>query len=297
MNDKVILRTNLEDIKLVKQGKVRDVYEIDDYYLIIATDRISAFDVVLNNGIPGKGIVLTQLSRFFFKYTQDIIENHLVTCDIEEYPARLRKYREVLEDRSMLVKKAKPLSIECIVRGYITGSGWKDYKKTSKVCGIKLREGLKESEKLDDVIFTPSTKADEGHDINISMEDAKDRVPEDILNQVENASKRIFAKGHDYLKEKGIILADTKFEFGIDRSGKLLLIDEILTPDSSRFWPRDSYQPGRGQESYDKQYVRDFLEESGWDKTPPPPELPSDVIHNTSLKYKNILKIITGLEI
>jgi len=297
MNDNVILKTNLEGIKLVKQGKVRDVYEVDDHYLIIATDRISAFDVVLASGIPYKGIVLTSLSLFFFEYTKDVIDNHLITGDVDRYPPVLQNYREILKGRSMLVRKAKPLTIECIVRGYITGSGWKDYKRTGEVCGIKLRDDLKESEKLDEVIFTPSTKAEEGHDINISMEEAKNEVSEDVLNKVENASKKIFSKGHDYLKEKGIILADTKFEFGLDESGKPILIDEVLTPDSSRFWPRDTYQPGRGQASYDKQYVRDFLENSGWNKKPPAPELPHDVIKNTSSKYRNIYKIITNKDI
>jgi len=293
----VILNTNLEGIKFIKKGKVRDIYEIDNCYLIVATDRISAFDVVLPNGIPYKGIVLTQLSLFFFNYTKDIIDNHLISGDVDDFPKEIQRYKNILKGRAMLVKKAKPLPIECIVRGYITGSGWKDYKQTGKVCGITLREGLLESERLDEVIFTPSTKAETGHDINISKDDAKKHVPFDILNRIEDISKTIFNRCHDYMEEKGIILADTKFEFGTDEGGNLLLIDELLTPDSSRFWPADSYEPGRQQRSYDKQYVRDFLENSGWDKTPPPPTLPLDVVEKTSSKYKNIHKIITDKDI
>ncbi|MBU1626390.1 phosphoribosylaminoimidazolesuccinocarboxamide synthase [bacterium] len=294
MKDKVILKTNLKGLKLVKQGKVRDIYEIEDKYLIIATDRISAFDVVIPNGIPGKGVVLTQLSLFFLKYTKGLIDNHLITGNVDEFPQNLKKYKEILKGRSMLVKKAKPLPIECIVRGYITGSGWKDYLHSGQVCGIKLRKGLKESEKLNEVIFTPSTKADTGHDINISRDEAKKLITGKIFDKIEDVSIKIYNKGHEFLKKRGIILADTKLEFGIDNFGVVILIDEILTPDSSRFWPLNSYQPGRVQASFDKQYVRDFLENSGWNKKPPSPELPSEVVKNTSLKYNNILEIITG---
>ncbi|WP_297213582.1 MULTISPECIES: phosphoribosylaminoimidazolesuccinocarboxamide synthase [Thermodesulfovibrio] len=293
MTDKVVLKTNLEGVKFLRSGKVRDIYEIEDYLLIIATDRVSAFDVVLPNGIPGKGRVLTQISLFWFNQVKDLVENHIVTANVDEFPEPLRKYREILEGRSMLVKKAKPLPVECIVRGYITGSGWKDYQKTGNVCGIKLPEGLLESQKLPEPIYTPSTKAEEGHDINISFEETIEILGEETANRVKELTLSIYKRASEIAEKKGIIIADTKMEFGFF-DGKLILIDELLTPDSSRFWSMKDYAPGKPQDSYDKQIVRDYLLSIKWDKKPPAPTLPEDIVKKTAERYEEIFKILTS---
>lgn len=291
--ENVVLETNLEGIKFLRRGKVRDIYEVDDYLLIVATDRVSAFDVVLPTGIPGKGRVLTQISLFWFDQVKDIIDNHLVASKVDQFPESLKKYREVLEGRSMLVKKAKPLPVECIVRGYITGSGWKDYKKTGMVCGIKLPEGLVESQKLPEPIYTPSTKAEQGHDVNISFEETVKILGEELTNKVKDISISIYKKASEIAEKKGIIIADTKMEFGIYRD-KLILIDELLTPDSSRFWSMKDYTPGKPQDSYDKQIVRDYLLSINWDKKPPAPELPDEIVRKTAERYEEIFKILTS---
>ncbi len=290
----VVLETNFSDLKLLKRGKVRDIYEIDEYLLIVATDRVSAFDVILPNGIPGKGRVLTQISIFWFEKMKDIIENHIVATDVKDYPSILHKYRDVLEERSMLVKKARPLPVECIVRGYLSGSGWKDYKENGSICGIRLPQGLVESSRLDEPIFTPSTKAEEGHDINISTAEVREMVGADMADRLRDTSLMIYKKARDIAEDKGIIIADTKMEFGIDRDERLILIDELLTPDSSRFWSMKDYQPGRSQDSFDKQIVRDYLLSIKWDKRPPAPELPDDIVKKTARRYREIMEILTG---
>ncbi|MFP4522605.1 MAG: phosphoribosylaminoimidazolesuccinocarboxamide synthase [Fibrobacterota bacterium] len=287
-----VISTDIKDFPLYK-GKVRDVYDLGDKLLIIATDRISAFDCVIPNGIPGKGKILNKTALFWFDFFSELIPNHIITADISEYPEELHKYREQLEDRSVLVKKADRIDIECIVRGYITGSGWKDYKKTGKVCGIKLPEGLKESDKLPKVIFTPSTKAAEGHDENISEEEAAKITDPETIKTLKEISISVYEKARDYAAGKGIIIADTKFEFGVI-DGRISLIDEILTPDSSRFWPADTYKPGGSQPSFDKQFVRDYLSSLDWDKTPPAPELPQDIIEKTVEKYNEAFNKLTG---
>ncbi|HQP91803.1 MAG TPA: phosphoribosylaminoimidazolesuccinocarboxamide synthase [Candidatus Omnitrophota bacterium] len=291
MQNKVLLETNFPDIKLARRGKVRDVYDLKDRLLIVATDRISCFDVVLGCGIPGKGEVLTKISLFWFDFLKDITENHLITANVSEYPKELGKYSALLKGRSMLVKKAKPLAIECIVRGYLSGSGWKEYQKTNSVCGIKLPAGLRESDKLPNVIFTPSTKADVGHDINIDEAGAKKIIGAKAFDTIKAKSIALYTKAADYALKHGIIIADTKFEFG-EFEGKLILIDEVLTPDSSRFWPKEGYSAGRPQPSFDKQFVRDYLESLNWDKTPPAPEVRPDIIEKTSQKYLHALKVL-----
>lgn len=294
MGKNVVLQTDLKDLKLFKRGKVRDVYEVGNYYLIISTDRLSAFDVIMNQGIPYKGEILTKISKFWFDYTKDIIENHVISMNVDEYPEECKKYREIIEGRSMLVKKAELIPLECIVRGYISGSGWNDYKKTGNICGIKLPVGMKESQKFDEPIFTPSTKADIGdHDENISEEQAKNIIGEETYNILKNATINVYQKAYEYAFERGIILADTKMEFGFV-DGKVILIDELLTPDSSRFWPKDKFEIGRAQDSYDKQYVRDYLLSINFNKQPPAPQLPEDVINNTTKKYKEALFELTG---
>lgn len=294
MGKNVVLQTDLKDLKLFKRGKVRDVYEVGEYYLIISTDRLSAFDVIMNQGIPYKGEILTRISKFWFDYTKDIIENHVVSMNVDEYPEECRKYREIIKGRSMLVKKAELIPLECIVRGYISGSGWNDYKKTGSICGIKIPEEMKESQKFNEPIFTPSTKADIGdHDENISEEKAKEIVGEETFNTLKNATINVYQKAYEFAYEKGIILADTKMEFGFV-DGKVILIDELLTPDSSRFWPKDKYEIGRAQDSYDKQYVRDYLLSINFNKQPPAPQLPEDVINNTTKKYQEALFELTG---
>jgi len=296
---KTLLSPNLKDITLLKKGKVRNIYDLGSELLFVTTDRISAFDVIMPNGIPSKGRVLNMLSVFWFEFTKDIIENHMITADPDEMVSTAREllpYKEMLAERSMLVKKVEPIMTECVVRGYISGSAWKDYKKTGMVCGIKLPEGLKESQKLAEPIFTPSTKADEGHDLNISEEETKQIVGEDVFEFLKEKSLAIYKKASEYAESKGVIIADTKFEFG-KIGDNIILMDEALTPDSSRFWPKNDYKPGRTQESFDKQFVRDYLETLNWDKTPPGPELPEDIILKTSEKYKEAYKILTGKEL
>jgi phosphoribosylaminoimidazole-succinocarboxamide synthase len=291
--NKALLETEMDGVPQPRRGKVRDIYDMGDSLLFIATDRISAFDVVMPNGIPDKGKVLTGLSLFWFDLMK-WMPNHLVTADVSKYPEKLRKYSKDLQGRSMLVKKASPLAIECIVRGYITGSGWKDYQKTGTVCGIALRKGYKQAEKLDEALFTPSTKAELGtHDENISIEKAREIVGAKFADKAKELSLKVYNTAADYAKTKGIILADTKFEFGI-LNDELILIDEVLTPDSSRFWPADQYILGGSPPSLDKQFVRDYLESLNWDKTPPAPELPDSIVMKTRDKYLDAYRRITG---
>jgi phosphoribosylaminoimidazole-succinocarboxamide synthase len=261
--------------------------------LIIATDRISAFDVVLPNAIPHKGVVLTQLSLFWFDFLKDIVRNHLITTEVDSYPAPLGRYVDQLRGRSMLVSRAEVFPIECVARGYLAGSGWKEYRETGEVCGIKLPSGLKESDRLPEAIFTPATKAESGHDINISEREMADRVGEEATRKLKEVTLTLYSRASDYAEERGIIIADTKFEFGM-KDGEVILVDEALTPDSSRFWPRADYQPGRGQHSFDKQYVRDYLETLDWDKQPPGPNLPETVTNRTSEKYLEAYRLLTG---
>lgn len=290
----VITSTAYKELKLFKRGKVRDVYDLGDYYLIISTDRLSAFDVIMNEGIPYKGMILNTISKFWFDFTKDIIENHVITANVDDYPQECYQYKDDLRGRSMLVKKAELIPLECIVRGYITGSGWNDYKKTGNICGIKLPEGLVESEKLPEPIFTPSTKAEIGlHDENISADEAIKIVGADTYNKLKSITIQLYKKAADYALQKGIIIADTKMEFGY-YDGRIILIDELLTPDSSRFWPLDQYEIGKAQNSSDKQYVRDYLLSINFNKKPPAPPLPDEVINNTSLKYLEALYKLTG---
>ncbi len=293
--NKVILKTEFPDITFVKGGKVRDIYDLGEHLLLVATDRISAFDVVLPDGIPEKGRVLTQISIYWFEPMEGIISNTIVATRVKDFPEKLHKYADILEGRSMLVKKTRPMPVECVVRGYLSGSGWKEYKEKGVVGGIRLSEGLVESSRLGEPIFTPSTKAEQGHDINISFEDVKGIVGDDLAKKLKDTSLRIYSKARDIAEKKGIIIADTKFEFGL-YNGDLIIIDELLTPDSSRFWSTKDYAPGRGQDSYDKQVVRDYLLTLDWNKTYPGPVLPDEIIKKTSARYREILKIITGQE-
>ncbi len=290
----IVPGTEYEGLPLVRQGKVRDIFDTGDALLMVTTDRLSAFDVVLPNTIPDKGKVLNQISVFWFKQMEDIVKNHVISVDVDDYPQEFQKYRDALEGRSMLVKKAEPLTVECIVRGYISGSGWKSYQKEGHVCNITLPKGLKESDKLETPLYTPSTKAEIGdHDINISFEETINIIGKENAEKLRDLSLEIYNRGAKLALEKGIIIADTKFEFGM-LDGEIILIDEIMTPDSSRFWPLNDYEPGRGQNSFDKQAVRDWLTGSGWDKTPPGPELPAEIIENTSATYKEIFNRLTG---
>ena len=289
-----IRETEFENLKLHQRGKVRDIYDLGDTLLMVASDRISAFDVILPNPMPGKGKVLTQISLFWFEIMETLIPNHVISSNVDDYPEECRAHAGALRDRSMLVKKARPLPIECVVRGYISGSGWKDYQRSGKVCGIELPAGLKESEKLPETLFTPSTKAEIGeHDENIDFEGAVEKLGKSLAEKVRDLSIAIYEKGSSLALEKGIIIADTKFEFGLV-GDELILIDEVLTPDSSRFWPEEDYRPGGAQKSYDKQYLRDYLLTLDWDKTPPGPNLPAEVITNTMQKYKEALTQLTG---
>jgi phosphoribosylaminoimidazole-succinocarboxamide synthase len=292
--DSVLLRTDFPDLNLHASGKVRDVYNIDDQQLLfVATDRISAFDYILATGIPHKGRVLNQISLFWFDYLSDIVPNHLITVDVDKYPAAVRKYADQLRGRSMLVRRAEMFPVECVVRGYISGSAWKEYKATGKVSGIELPAGLKESDAFPEPIFTPSTKATTGHDENISFDQMCDIVGVETASHLRDLTLRVYKKAAAYARQRGIIIADTKFEFGRTALG-ITLADEVLTPDSSRFWPADKYAPGRLQDSYDKQYVRDYLEQIHWNKQPPAPGLPQDVALRTSEKYLEAYLQLTG---
>ncbi|MDO8749374.1 MAG: phosphoribosylaminoimidazolesuccinocarboxamide synthase [Candidatus Omnitrophota bacterium] len=285
--------TNFSEIDFFKRGKVRDVYDLKDKLLIISSDRISCFDVVLPTCIPHKGEVLTKLSLFWFEFTKDIVVNHLITAEVNGYPEELSKYKDILKGRSMLVKKAKSIPVECIVRGYLSGSGWKEYQQSRSICGLKLPSGLKESDKLPEPIFTPSTKEDVSHDINVSQDYVERELGKEITTQLKELSLALYLKASAYAEPKGIIIADTKFEFGLYQD-EVILIDEVLTPDSSRFWPKDRYRPGQAQPSFDKQFVRDYLETLDWDKTAPAPELPEEIVLKTSEKYLQALEMFTG---
>ena len=291
-----LLSLELPGIKKVKSGKVREVFDLGEHLLFVATDRISAFDCIMPNGIPNKGKALTQMSHYWFDETESIIKNHRVARADAPLPPELKPFGEKLAGRSMIVLKAKPLAIECVVRGYLAGSGWKEYKKSQSVCGVALPAGLLESSELPEPIFTPSTKAEEGHDENISFEQAEKIVGSDIARKVRDASIRLYSWARDHARKRGIIIADTKFEFGLF-NGEVILIDEVLTPDSSRFWPMSEYQPGRGQSSFDKQFVRDYLENLGWNKQPPAPKLPADVVAKTAEKYAEAYRCLTGKEL
>lgn len=293
---RILLQTDFPELKLYARGKVRDLYSVDGQLLFVATDRISAFDYVLGTGIPEKGRVLTQLSLFWFDFLKDIVHNHLVTAKVEEYPAQLQKYADQLRGRSMLVRKAQMIEIECVARGYLSGSGWKEYQQSGTVCGIQLPAGLKESGKLPEPIFTPATKAISGHDENISFAEMIKHTGQEMAEKLRDLTLRIYKIAADYAAGRGIIIADTKFEFGQTAEG-LVLADEVLTPDSSRFWPAEKYQPGRAQESYDKQFVRDYLEAIHWNKQPPAPSLPDDVARKTSEKYIQAYRVLAGREL
>jgi len=296
MTGNVLLKSQFEDLKLLKRGKVRDVYEVDDNtLLIVASDRMSAFDVVMDDPIPDKGRILTSLSLFWFKQLGTVVENHVISSDPTEYPGPCRKYQRELEGRSMLVRKVEVLPIECVVRGYLAGSGWKEYRESGTVCGVKLPPGLKQCQKLPEPIFTPATKAERGtHDENISFDEAAKIVGRDKATYVRDKSIEIFQKAGDYAKDRGLILADTKFEWGLTKAGKIILIDEVLTPDSSRFWPADKYEAGRDQESFDKQFVRNYLEDICFNKSGPGVELPPDIVEKTSQKYIEAYEHLTG---
>ena len=295
-SSRVLLQTDFPELTLHARGKVRDLYSLNGHLLFVATDRISAFDYVLNTGIPEKGRVLTQLSLFWFEFLKDIVSNHLVTARVSEYPEPLQRYADQLRGRSMLVNKAQMVDIECVVRGYISGSAWKEYQQNGTVCGIQLPSGLRESDKLPEPIFTPATKALSGHDENISFSEMCKRTGPELAEQLRDLSLKVYNKAADYAAGRGIIIADTKFEFGHTFQG-LVLADEVLTPDSSRFWPAEKYQPGRAQESFDKQFVRDYLEAIKWNKQPPAPSLPDDVAQKTSEKYIQAYKILAGREL
>jgi phosphoribosylaminoimidazole-succinocarboxamide synthase len=290
--ERVILETEMPDAGTPRRGKVRDIYDLGEYLLLVVSDRVSAFDVILPNGIPGKGRILTKISEYWFKEMEDITNNHIVATEVKDFPPELHKYADLLDGRSMLVKKAKPMPVECIVRGYLSGSGWKEYQENATVCGITLKDGLLESAKLDEPIFTPSTKAEEGHDMNISFDKMRVIVGNDMAERLRDISIRIYLMAAQIAEEKGIIIADTKFEFGI-HEGKLILIDELLTPDSSRFWSMRDYLPGRGQDSYDKQIVRDYLLTLEWDKTYPGPLLPDHIVKKAAKRYSEIYDILT----
>jgi phosphoribosylaminoimidazole-succinocarboxamide synthase len=292
-----LLDTALDGLSLVGRGKVRDIYAVDDALLIVATDRISAFDYVLGSGIPDKGRVLTQLSRFWFERTRGIVPNHMLATDAASFPAAARRHAGVLDGRAMLVRRTTPLPIECVARGYLSGSGWKDYQTNGRVCGVALPPGLRESDALPEVLFTPATKAASGHDENISETEAASLVGADVLARVKALTLALYAFGAEHAARRGIILADTKFEFGTTDAGELLLIDECMTPDSSRYWPRDQYAPGGPQPSFDKQYVRDYLESIRWNKQPPVPALPDDVVARTREKYLDAYRRLTGVDL
>ncbi len=290
--DKAFAEIIIPDLKLFKKGKVRDVYEMEENLLIVASDRISAFDYVLPSLIPNKGKILTQLSRFWFLFTELICPNHMVSAEVDKYPEVLRRYRDALEKRSMLVKKTEVIPVECVVRGYLAGSGWKEYKASGKTSGVRLPPGMKEADRLPEPIFTPATKAEEGHDVNISFKRMQKIIGGDLAQKIRSVSLELYQKASLHALSKGIIIADTKFEFGLFED-ELILVDEIFTPDSSRFWPVESYSPGKSQSSLDKQFVRDYLESTDWDKNSPPPPLPPDIIRQTAERYMEIFRLLT----
>jgi len=292
----VINKTDLPGVKLHGRGKVRDIYDVGEHFLIVATDRLSAFDVVLPTPIPNKGKVLNQMSAFWFDHFKNVVPNHVVSTRVEDYPKNLHPFRDQLDGRSMLVKKAKVFPLECVARGFLTGSGLKDYNKTGSVCGVHLPAGLRESDRLPQPIFTPSTKAETGHDENISEEQAAKVVGSDVVAKLKELTLSLFSRGVEYAATRGIIICDTKFEFGLI-DGNIAIVDEMLTPDSSRFWPADQYVPGRVQPSFDKQFVRDYLEKIGWNKQPPAPELPNDIVEATGAKYVEALRRVTGRDL
>ncbi len=290
----VLLETQLPELKLFSRGKVRDVYEVEgDHLLIVATDRLSAFDVVMREGIPDKGRVLTQLSCFWFEFLGGAVEHHFLTANVAEYPEPLGRFAKQLEGRSMLVKKARGFPVECVARGYLAGSGWKEYRESGSVCGIKLPPGLRESSRLDTPIFTPATKAQSGHDENITWEATIGRVGREAAEKLRDLTLHVYERARIFAEERGILIADTKFEWG-QQDGRIILIDEVLTPDSSRFWPKDQYEPGHAQPSFDKQFVRDYLESLHWNKQPPPPSLPTEVVEKTAEKYRQAYRLLTG---
>jgi len=296
-----LLETSLESLTLHRRGKVRDVYDVGDDLLIVTTDRISAFDYVLGSGIPDKGKVLTQLSAFWFERMGDLVPHHLLSADVDAFPESLRPYRDLLQGRSMLVRKTRPVPVECVARGYLSGSGWKEYQQTGSVCGVELPAGLRESDRLPEPIFTPATKAESGHDVNISEQEAGSIIGHDLTARLKALTLEIYSRGVAHAESKGILIADTKFEFGLVGAGSpasdVVLIDEVLTPDSSRFWPRAQYQPGHGQPSFDKQFVRDYLEQIRWNKQPPVPSLPEDVVSRTREKYVEAYRLLSGREL
>lgn len=295
MSAATLLQTSLSDLELVRRGKVRDVYAVDDHsLLIVATDRISAFDCVLPTPIQRKGEVLTALSEFWFQQLRDVVPNHLITTDVSQMPKSVQRHAVELQGRSMLVKRAEVFPVESVVRGYLVGSGWKDYLRTGEVCGHRLPEGLQESAELPEPIFTPSTKAEQGHDLNISEAEVREMLGEETTTSLRNTTLSLYNKARDYARNRGIIIADTKFEFGLDDSGEIILVDEVLTPDSSRFWPLEAYAPGKSQPSFDKQFVRDYLETLNWDKKPPAPAIPSEIADATTGRYLEAYKLITG---
>jgi phosphoribosylaminoimidazole-succinocarboxamide synthase len=298
MNTATVLQTSLSDLKLHRRGKVRDVYEVDDEsLLIVATDRISAFDCILPTPIERKGEVLTALSEFWFEKLKDVVANHLIESNVDAMPPAVQRHAQTLRGRAMLVRRATVFPVECVVRGYLVGSGWKDYLRTGSVCGHKLPEGLPESAKLPEALFTPSTKAEEGHDENITEDQVRELIGAEQTALLRDTSLRLYTEAENYARQRGIIIADTKFEFGLDKDGKLLLVDEVLTPDSSRFWPADEYEPGRSQPSFDKQFVRDYLETLDWDKKPPAPVVPPEIATATTARYLEAYRLITGKEL
>ncbi len=298
MNSATVLQTSFSELQLLRRGKVRDVYAVDnDRLLIVATDRISAFDCVLPTAIERKGEVLTALSKFWFDKLSHVVPNHLLATDIDEMPEAVRRQSDIVRSRSMLVKRTEVFPIECVVRGYISGSGWKDYLRTGEVCGHKLPGGLRESQELPEPIFTPATKAEEGHDENITEERAAEILGAETASSLRDISLRLYREARDYARGRGIIIADTKFEFGRDKTGQIILIDEVLTPDSSRFWPLEGYAPGKSQPSFDKQYVRDYLETVQWDKKPPAPEIPPEVAAATTSRYLEAYRLLTGKDL
>ena len=296
--EKVVTKTDYKDLKLFQRGKVRDIYDLGSSLLFVVSDRISAFDVILPNGIPFKGKVLNQISNFWFDFTKKIVKNHVVATDVGDYPSECKPHSAELAGRSVIGKKTKPLPVECIVRGYITGSGWSDYKKTGAICGISLPKGLRDSEKLPEPIFTPSTKAEIGvHDENISFDEVVKLIGGELAEKIRDYTIAVYKAAATYAESKGIIIADTKLEFGVDDKGEVTLIDEVLTPDSSRFWDKSKYEVGKSQASFDKQFVRDYLLSINWDKKPPAPNLPEEIIKGTSEKYLQALKVLAGIKL